>query len=92
MAKIEELISRALYEQLPEILKITTTRRTQIVNEPRKMVWDEITKLSEILNIPPWDLVHEYECGWRTLTIEDLNEYLQNLELFFNTDEEQEHE
>ena len=85
---LSHVISIDLARNLHTQLNITVTRRTRILNNPRLMVWSEIEKLAAITKIPAWDLVYENQCGWRTLTLEDVHKYLEEIENKFKEAED----
>lgn len=76
--KLLQQIPVKVYERIPELMGITPTRRTQMLNNVGKMTYEEIEKLSVIIALPIEDLIHEFHCGYDVLTLREMELKLQN--------------
>ena len=71
MKKITSLISVEQMHIFHDLMGITKTRATQMINRQQTMTAEEIKKFSEIFKVPVVDLITEYHCGFDKLTISD---------------------
>ncbi|MEI6435220.1 MAG: hypothetical protein WCP32_10275 [Bacteroidota bacterium] len=78
---LKKHLTAAQFEQLPELMGITQTRCTQILNDPPRMTQVEIKTILFILNVPeitPDYLITDFKCGTKILTIDQSTKLIEN--------------
>lgn len=70
---LQNNLTVANYEQLPEKLGITANKLSINLKDPRKFEIDHIRVFSEILGKDPLDLIFEYRLGFLSLSANDLD-------------------
>ncbi|MCD4680680.1 MAG: hypothetical protein K8S00_09870 [Bacteroidales bacterium] len=65
------------YENLHNLMEITKTRRTQILNDPPRMTQDEIIQLARLLDVLPTTLISQFNCGESKITVKKNKELME---------------
>ena len=66
-----------IYLNLAELMDLTKTKTTQILNDPASMTKLQVIRLSKILQMDPTLLVDEFNCGRRKMNLIEAEELME---------------
>ncbi len=77
---LKEKLSAKHFDSLPELMGITPTRCTQMLNRPDSMSISELQRLVDVIDnkdITGTRLMLDYDCCWERVSLRGIDNYLR---------------